>query len=447
MLQTYLPAGPLGQLSNASFFFAAVFGDVLLIRLFLSLAYVFLFAQAFLGQPRWPSVSYTGGVFLDAVIWAALSGTLHILALIRLLADERPIKFKTEEEEQLWRFFYRRSGMGRLEMQQALQYGRWRRIHAGEVILDPLAACSRLCLMIEGIGDFTATSRSTIESGFFNTNGGGGRLPSVSSKLFSGSFFDMRLLNSFGLYIGMEGLGSREKWFAAVAKTECLIYEWSIDELNKMATQCSPALSHAWRNLIATQLGIAFAWREMQSLPPIAATGQSESPAILLGARSRDFTDPLRGYEQQGRRWWDGKGLVKWLYRSIHPLMPPGVRHNDLPVHGILARNRIVALKESQLRVAAVKLGSAAAAKDQKGGSKRQVDAYTVAEEDEQATLRTLRQLESLRVLENTDVIGLAKEMSVRRGRRGRGGVGGGGDNNSGSIRSDPGPELPPASP
>jgi hypothetical protein len=430
-MHTYLPAGPLGQLSNASFFFAAVFGDVLLIRLFLSLAYIFLFASAFLGQPRWPMVEYTGGVFLDSVIWAALSGTLHLLALFRLLLDERPIKFKNEEEEQLWRFFYRRSGMGRLEMQQAFRFGRWRRINTGEVILDPLAACSRLCLMIEGTGDFTATSKNSIESGFLNENG----VPAISSKLFSGSFFDMRLLNSFGLYIGMEGLG-HEKWFAAVAKTNCLVYEWTIEELNLMATQCSPALSNAWRNLIATQLGISFAWREVQSLPPISGTGEPESPAIFLGARSRDFTDSLRGYEHQ-KGWWSSRGLLKWLWRSIHPLMPPGVRHSGLPIHGIMARNRIVALKESQLRTTAAKLDAEMNNKH----PHEDPSSYRVEEQDEQATLRTLRQLDSLRVLENTDVVVLAREMSVRRGRRTRALSNREEDE---SIRSDPGPNLPP---
>jgi hypothetical protein len=422
-MNTYLPAGPLGQVSAASFFFAAVFGDVLLIRFFLSLANIFFFASAFLGQPRWPSVEYTGGIFLDSVIWSGLSGMLHILALIRLLADERPIKFRNEEEEQLWRFFYRRSGMGRLEMKQALRFGRWRRINAGEVILDPLAACCRLCLMIEGTGDFTSASKSSIESGLVSSDG----TPTISSKLFSGFFFDMRLLNSFGLYIGMEGLG-HEKWFAAVATSNCLVYEWTIEELNMMATECSPALSHAWRNLIATQLGITFAWRETQSLPPIAGSGEAESPAIFFGARSRDFTDPLRGYERQNTGWCNFQGMFKWLWRSISPLMPPGVRHNDLPVHGILARNRIVALKESQLRVAAVN-----------NSTNGHANACTV--EDEQETLRTLRQLESLRALEKSDVVVLAKEMSIRRGRRR------GVNFHNESIRSDPGPYIPPVSP
>jgi len=42
----------------------------------------------------------------------------HGYSLGRLVWDERPISFRSEDEEQLWRFFYRRCGMGRLEMKQ-----------------------------------------------------------------------------------------------------------------------------------------------------------------------------------------------------------------------------------------------------------------------------------------------------------------------------------------
>lgn len=42
----------------------------------------------------------------------------HFRAFAMLLWDERHIRFRSEDAEQLWRLFYRRGGMGRLEMQQ-----------------------------------------------------------------------------------------------------------------------------------------------------------------------------------------------------------------------------------------------------------------------------------------------------------------------------------------
>lgn len=42
MASTLQPSGPFGQVANLSFFFVALFGDVLLIRFFCTLAYIFL---------------------------------------------------------------------------------------------------------------------------------------------------------------------------------------------------------------------------------------------------------------------------------------------------------------------------------------------------------------------------------------------------------------------
>jgi hypothetical protein len=47
------------------------------------------------------------------------------------------------------------------------------------------------------------------------------------------------LLNVFGVFIGLEKDDSRT--FAALAQTDCLLYTWSLAELNTMATQLAPA--------------------------------------------------------------------------------------------------------------------------------------------------------------------------------------------------------------
>lgn len=73
--------------------------------------------------------------------------------------------------------------------------------------------------------------------------------------------------------------------------------------------------------------------------PPSRPDANSWLPWLLLptamhaGERSRDFTDPLRGYESQRVTL---RGLWAWLKRSFHPLPPPGLRHNSLPITGIM---------------------------------------------------------------------------------------------------------------
>lgn len=56
MVQVYLPSGPAGQLANLFFYTAALVSDVLLIRLFLCLAYIWLLCC----ERGW-----LGGVLLD----------------------------------------------------------------------------------------------------------------------------------------------------------------------------------------------------------------------------------------------------------------------------------------------------------------------------------------------------------------------------------------------
>lgn len=122
--------------------------------------------------------------------------------MLRMLWDERRISFRTEDEEQLWRLFYRRSGMQRLEFKQAsgclfgrfaelssawctlpaaptpllphgsrlwptanhmclpaalpcapqvLRFGRWERVRAGQLILTGGEAHLRFCVLVEGL--------------------------------------------------------------------------------------------------------------------------------------------------------------------------------------------------------------------------------------------------------------------------------------------------------
>lgn len=49
---------------------------------------------------------------------AVLNLIFHGTAMFQMLWDERRIHFKDPEHEALWRFFYRRSGMGKLEFKQ-----------------------------------------------------------------------------------------------------------------------------------------------------------------------------------------------------------------------------------------------------------------------------------------------------------------------------------------
>ncbi len=94
------------------------------IRFWLACAYWLLVVQGALGFPPESEWFSSTGIFAAGVVgFAVLGGLLHSSAYFWLLWDERPIKIPGEDEEQLWRLMYRRSGMNRLEFQACLKLG------------------------------------------------------------------------------------------------------------------------------------------------------------------------------------------------------------------------------------------------------------------------------------------------------------------------------------
>lgn len=94
------------------------------IRAFLLIAYFFLLVEGALGLPNVDSWTHFNGSFAVGIVAFAAAGCLvHTAGLVLLLWDERSIRLSTDDEEQLWRFVYRRSGMNRLEFQACLRLG------------------------------------------------------------------------------------------------------------------------------------------------------------------------------------------------------------------------------------------------------------------------------------------------------------------------------------
>ena len=70
-------------------------------------------------------------------------------AFAALCWDERPVTFKSEDEEQLWRFMLRRAGMHRVDFLQVLRRGCFKRIQAGGSVIDLEHDEVSLFLMVE----------------------------------------------------------------------------------------------------------------------------------------------------------------------------------------------------------------------------------------------------------------------------------------------------------
>lgn len=94
--------------------------------------------------------------------------------------------------------------------------------------------------------------------------------------------FDFGLLNVFGVFIGFEK--NEFKSLRAVALSDCLLFSWSLAELECMAIKCAPVVAAFWRNLILCQVGIGKVWvlNRMQGR-------QVSAPRKLAGEGSHGF--------------------------------------------------------------------------------------------------------------------------------------------------------------
>lgn len=113
MAYAYDAASVWQQLSNLFFLSSGVFNDLLVIRMVLLWAYLFLFLSGLMGFPTWEnSFNWSGGVSVDTIVWCCLNIFIQASGVIRIYYDERRIELP-EELAMLWRYIYRHSGLSK----------------------------------------------------------------------------------------------------------------------------------------------------------------------------------------------------------------------------------------------------------------------------------------------------------------------------------------------
>ena len=332
--------GVWGWSFNLCLFASGIFSDLLLIKVCLTLGFSFMLVHALTGLPSASDGIATDEpriLFLDMVAWASLNALLHGFGAYRLIRDERSVALRNEEEERVWRFFFRRAGMERLEFREVVRRGEFHTVAAGETICRSDQLFQRFCLLIDGVAEMTATYPIPSDSS----------APAVQRHhlLRSGAFFDLALANVFGIRIGLFALS-----YEATAKTDCRLLIWSFEAMDEMASSCSPSVAAYWRNMLLHTVSAALNYVEdaggYQS--GISSSGEKEPDGWAEGrARSADFDRELDEHERplpKARAAWE---LLK---RSINPFPPPGIRHSGLGNSGVPARTRLMARQEASRR-------------------------------------------------------------------------------------------------
>ena len=368
------PGGIFSFLSGICFTAASLFSDILLIRVCLLFAYIFLLVTGALGNPVWPGVVSDGHIGLETIVFAVINIVTHSIAIARLLYDERSIQFHGVDEERLWRFLYRRGGFERLEARQVLDHGSFRHVCKGEYVLTEEESSAKICILIEGKAEFrrrqivdgnagdtavvnldsgavSGDSRGNGDTGDTRDTGDGtsGRIAAdIQGTLLSGSIFDMRLASIFGVYTGFEDVES-VKTFAATAMTDCQVFDIPFDKLDDLASRCGPAVSSYFRNFLLCDVALQLEYRTDGHA--VCSSGLREDDAWREGAMSRDFADPLD--EPTTSFFKQLKGFFRLFGDGFSWLVPSGIRHvglRGLPRTGIAATRRLRAKQQAMER-------------------------------------------------------------------------------------------------
>jgi hypothetical protein len=322
-----------GWLFNFCLFFAGMFSDLLIVKLCLTFGFAFMLVHAVTGMPT----AGAGGIAapmprvlpMDMLVFSAINLCVHGFAAFRLIRDERKIELRNEEEERTWRFFFRRSGMERLEFKEVVRRGSFKSYRAGDKIISGDEPMQQLCLLIEGAAEMHIAYHAL--------------KPPYKRRVASGAFFDLAVANCFGIKIGLFS-----KRFEATALTDCRVLSWSFKMVDEMATQAAPSVGAFWRNMLL--FTVAAALNNLDELDgcttgAVTSSGELEPPGWYEGTvRSADFDRPLAPDELPQPRLQAACSLLR---RALNPLPPPGLRHTGTGFSGVPARTRLLARLEA----------------------------------------------------------------------------------------------------
>eukprot|EP00873_Tetraselmis_striata_P010943 jgi/Tetstr1/431207/TSEL_020919.t1 len=299
-----VPASPYLYCASSFFVASGFFSDLLILRLALACAYLFLLlaaASGFSVDGSFSSLVFADGNIDVIFIVNLFLFLLHLSVVTRLVADEWEGGFASEDEEQLFQFFEARCGLKYVEFKTILQHGHWLQLGPDEAVPD---CHDRLYVVVEG----WASCRALFNGQWTD--------PLVKR---SGQFMDLHMMNAFTLPIGLEN--SR---FQAQTETSTLLFYWTTQDIQAMQA-ANPLLRRFWQFVILRSLAGEVVKHHLAETDTLFdSLNIPEDQAWLQGARSRDFTTsscPAKSHRLLVRLW-------QLLVASFSLYPPRGIRHS-----------------------------------------------------------------------------------------------------------------------
>ena len=299
------------QISNFFFLLSAFFSDILLIRACLVIAYFLLLLNAALGWPMFPSVDNRPNVAVDSLTWACLNVFFHVWAVVKLLIDEKQRKrFSNDDVEALWSFFRRKAGISRVAFIPILEKGFFLKLEKENQKID----CENyLYLIIDGFVECSIKWNCNEEEEEEEENKEK-KYYKHKILLKSGEMFDLRLGNLLGVEIGF-----LNEEFIATNKTKCLLFGWSIENLESFQHSIT-VVNTAWKHILLSAVAEVAnkPWKtRVENLDDLKLTRNPSFDYFVL--------DP-------DKKTYSLYAFLQWIVHSISPLLPTGLRHSAVPI-------------------------------------------------------------------------------------------------------------------
>jgi len=150
MVDLVWEVGALPHIGSACFFCAALFADVLIIRVFLILG-MCIYSIGSFDFSKDPVQMH-----ILMFLWNVVTSLFHVYAVYRMVRDERKIVLKNADENAVWRFFYRRGSMSKLSFLRTMKNAEFVRLNAGDVVFEESEAerdkrYAHFYLVVEGV--------------------------------------------------------------------------------------------------------------------------------------------------------------------------------------------------------------------------------------------------------------------------------------------------------
>jgi len=310
MVEIVTPLSLWIQLASGFFLLSGVFGDLLLIRGFLVLAYSMLFVNAVVGSPLWPNLKgQDGALAVDSLVWAVISLYVHGCSLWCLLLDERDVKM-TDDEAALWRMFYRTGGLSQRLFHSIVA------CHLKVVEFDPGQE-------IPTKDDFYIIYHGQVKMEVFGVDDATHKFNRI---IFSGEMFD---LNFLGLFVERTIFERTRIKMTSITKSK--LFRIHRDDMKIIAK--NSLAKGIWQALLINQLSF------------IVESYAEQCPISRLAEQKRDrIFEPLEPWEEPSSVLaGSGKALklsfshiMHYMKSSFSPPLPfrghpTGLRQTQLP--------------------------------------------------------------------------------------------------------------------